>query len=89
MSVALQPILAQSSWLFFGIGLITGVAIFKDQGDITKRLLLVKLVDKELMCFSNMCVTHVLNPLYEQFQCVYQVCGMSETFLNMLCINAL
>ena len=28
----------------------------------------------------------MLNPLYEKFQCVYQVCGMSETFLNMLCI---
>ena len=50
----------------FGIGLTTGVAIFKDQGDITKRLLLVKLVDKELMCFSNLCVT----PLWAVSMCL-------------------
>ena len=61
-----------------GIGLTTGVAIFKDQGDITKRLLLVKLVDKELMCFSNLCST----PSMRSFNVSIKSVGWVKLFLT-------
>ena len=47
---------------FFGIALTTGVAIFKDQGDIPKRLQLLKLVDKK-SCASLTCKLHLCSTL--------------------------